>query len=219
MKKIISLALGLTFATTLVGTVFASYTYTTYNSTYCMDDAYVCPNGTTVGRTGTNCQFVCPITPAYTSQTINNSYTYTSGCYTYYYNGVTRNSTIISYNCSNTYSNNYTYTYPTQTYYYTAPTSYVSPHSTYCYKNGTWYPASNSKCNDYHNNFTLSNYGGGYTDTGYGNNYYGNSNYYGNNNYGNSYGNSNYYYGSYGDGFMYRPTNPCSYQSGYQVCY
>jgi hypothetical protein len=210
MKKIISIALGLTFATTLIGTTFASYNYNS-NGTYCTQDAYVCPDGTSVGRTGSNCQFVCPSTPT----TTNNSYTYTSGCYTYYYNASTLNTSVVSYNCSNNYNNNYnnnnynnnynngyTYTAPsTSYYYYTTPSSYyTSPYYTYQYQNGSWYPS-----NSYNNTSYTSSYYTypiGYTDTGY------------------NYGYNNYNYGNnYNDGFIRTPTNPCYYQGGYQVCY
>lgn len=134
--------------------VFAQvYTsYTSYPTTFCTQDAYVCPDGTTVGRTGSNCDFVCPSTRTYCSS--NNtylgcthpsrnqsSYYYTSGCYTYYYNGLTRTTSISSYNCATTY---------TQPEYYTVDTAYTYPvtysylpgtqYYTYSYVNGSWVP-------------------------------------------------------------------------------
>ncbi len=122
MRKLISLTFGLVLATTFIGSASAQYTYTTYNNngTFCTQDAYVCPNGTTVGRTGSNCQFVCPSTQV--PVTINNSYTYTSGCYTYYFNGTTNKTTILNNSCSNNYNNTYSNNY-NQEYNYT----YIAP--------------------------------------------------------------------------------------------
>ncbi len=139
------------------------------NTTYCTQDVYVCPNGTTVGRTGSNCQFVCPSTPVtctsgnnYTGCVIpnynQNSYYYTSGCYTYYYNGFTRTTSVTSYNCQ---------TLPNITSYNTSPGYY-----TYQYNNGYWTPSNYN---------TQQNYWGGNSYYNYGNYYYG---YYNNNSYG-----------------------------------
>lgn len=195
MRKLISLTFGLALAATFTGNVFAAYTYSTYNNgTFCTQDAYVCPNGTTVGRTGSNCQFVCPSTPV--PVPVNNSYTYTSGCYTYYYNGSTLSTTIVSYNCSNNYNNNYTnYTYPTNysNYYYTAPTSYYTQPTSYTYPyNYYQYQPTYSNYN-YQGYYS---YPSGYTDTGY-NNY----------NYGNYYNTG------------YNQSTSCYYLAGIQVCY
>ncbi len=79
------------------------------------------------------------------------SYYYTSGCYTYYYNGVTRTSSVSSYNCQT--QPTYTYTQPTQqTYtYYTQPTTYTYyTQPTYTY---TTYPSyyTNTGYNNYYN--------------------------------------------------------------------
>jgi hypothetical protein len=155
-----------------------SYSYSTHygNQTMCTMDAYVCPNGTTVGRTGPHCQFVCPGTatiPPVCSSTycmgaIPSSYYYTSGCYTYYYNGYTRTTTVTSYNCQNyvtpqqyyPYYSYYpattqyysTYSYPVQTTY-TSPVTYTTPvsqYQTYSYCNGSWILSSQrgSGCNN-----------------------------------------------------------------------
>lgn len=196
MNKIITTLFGLflAFSAVSTGVAYASHTYTPntryhHTTTTCTLDAYTCPNGTTVGRTGSNCQFVCPRT-SYTPP-VQNSYTYTSGCYTYYYDGYTRSSSVVSYNCSNnynTYNNtygNYAYTAPSA-YYYTAPSSYyyttpssytynTSPYSTYQYQS-YYYPSTYSTT--------------GYTDTGY---------------------------TTYTNNYNY--TQGCVYVSGYQVCY
>ncbi len=126
----------------------ASYYYNNGNATVCTMDAYVCPNGTTVGRTGPNCQLVCPSVVSYTP-----SYNYTSGCYTYYYNGQTRTTSVVSYNCQSqtqTYypvATTYTYpsyTHPTQNTYYYGNSGY----HTYNYCNGSWRSAyyGNTNC-------------------------------------------------------------------------
>jgi hypothetical protein len=101
-----------TFMYTSAQTSYQSSYYYGNNTAVCTMDAYVCPDGTTVGRTGYNCQFVC-------QSVVNNSpsYTYTSGCYTYYYNGQTRTTSVVSYNCQTQTQTYYpvatTYTYPT----------------------------------------------------------------------------------------------------------
>jgi hypothetical protein len=210
MRNLISISFGLALALTFVGSASAQYAYTTYNNngTFCTQDVYVCPNGTTVGRTGSNCQFVCPSTPIPTP--VNNSYTYTSGCYTYYYNGSTLSTTIVSYNCSNNYNNTYsnsnynqgynTYTYPTNnnTYYYKTPTSYSNSYTAYPYnyQNGSWSQPTYSNYNTgYNSNYYT--YPSGYTDTGY----------------------SNYvnYYTGYGSN--YNQTTSCYSLVGVQICF
>ncbi len=147
---------------TLLGT-FSDVSAQSYSSYYgsqimCPMDAYVCTDGTTVGRTGPNCQFVCPITQTPAPA----SYYYTSGCYTYYYNGYTRTTTITNYNCQS----NYTITYPSSQYY------------TYNYCNGSW----KASYYGYNNCNNIFNWGSGYA--GY-NGYYGTYNNYSYNNYSN----------------------------------
>lgn len=167
---------------TLLGTFsdVSAQSYSTYygNQIMCPMDAHVCADGTTVGRTGSNCQFVCPIiqTP------VPASYSYTSGCYTYYYNGYTRTTTITSYNCQ-TSSNTYypVTTYPTNTYTYPYSTT-IAPSSqyyTYSYCNGSWRASyyGNNNCSSNIFNYTSTGYNG-YTG------YYGTYNNYGYNNYG-----------------------------------
>lgn len=154
--------------------------------------------------------YVYPYTQTYGAYTNNSIYTvspsyyYNDGCYSYFYNGTTRNVSIIGYLCSNTnYNSNYNYntnanyntgylhyTQPTTntSYYYTVPTTYYTyPSYTYTYQNTDAYSYQ-----PYYNSY---NYNVGYTDTGY-NNY--------------SYYNNNYNY-SY--------QNSCYWQNGYQVCY
>jgi hypothetical protein len=73
-------------------------------------------------------------TQEYYNQNYNRSYSYTSGCYTYYYNGQTNTTSVQSYNCQT--NNNYTqvvtkqpviyYTEPTVTYHTTPPTTYYT---------------------------------------------------------------------------------------------
>lgn len=106
------------------------------------------------------------------------SYYYTSDCYTYYYDGYKRSSSIVSYNCQQTntnYNYQYTYTYPQQ-----YQSNYVSPYYTYKYSNGSWYPSYINTNNN------------GYTDTYYNNNSYYNNSY----NQGN-YSNNCYWQGGY----------------------
>lgn len=101
------------------------------------------------------------------------SYTYTIGCYTYYYNGQTRTSSVVSYNCQL----NYTYTQPTYPYY-TYPTYYTTPsYYTYQYTDGSWYPEySNRGYSNVNTYYDSSYYYSGYTNTGYSNaSNYGNS--------------------------------------------
>lgn len=134
---------------------------TTGSVTFCTADAYVCPNGTTVGRTGSNCQFVCPdvvttsptctnVYPYYCTGLVSPSYSYTSGCYTYYYNGYTRTTTVQSYNCQ---TNNYGY-YPVATTY-TYPSS---GYSTYHYCNGSWHTSYHGGNNCISNWLNYNNY-------------------------------------------------------------
>ncbi|MEN9881293.1 MAG: hypothetical protein RLZZ308_476 [Candidatus Parcubacteria bacterium] len=212
MKKIIALSFGLLV---LSGVSIASASTYYYGSSYnhgtvCSQDAYQCPNGTWVGRTGSNCQFVCSGT---SNNTYQQSYTYTSGCYTYYYNGQTRTTSVLRYTCGNGYynNNNYSYTYPVTTSYpstnyytYTNPSSYY----TYSYCNGSWTPSyygsNSSNCNsiwDY-----LGNYTNSYSNANYGYNY--NSYNYGYTPY--QYGYNTYNYNTYSSG--------CYYLNGYQVC-
>jgi hypothetical protein len=209
MRKLISIIFGFAFTLSLTNSAFAVY-YSTYNNqAFCTQDVYVCPNGTTVGRTGYNCQFVCPSPSAIIP--VNNSYSYTNGCYTYYYNGNTNKTTLLSYNCSNNYNytNNYnqgysyTYTYPTTnstyytvpaTYYYTQPTTYTYPY---------YYQYQPTYSNYNYSGYGYTSYPSGYTDTGY-NNY----------NYGNYY-DTNY---GYNYGSTYNQSS-CYYLAGIQVCY
>lgn len=163
----------------------SAHYYGNYNHTVCTQDVYVCPNGTTVGRTGSNCQFVCPST---TVINYSPSYSYTSGCYTYYYNGQTRTTSVLSYNCTSYYPAATTYTYP-QTQYYTY-------HYT---NNGYWTPGYNNT-NYWTNPYSYNS--NSYTSWNYGWNY-GNNNTYGNN-YNNSYTNYN--------------NGGCYYVNGYQAC-
>lgn len=187
MKKVI---LSVLLASLGVSFAAASY-YGGHTQTVCTQDAYVCPNGTTVGRTGYNCQFVCPSTTI----TYSPSYTYTSGCYTYYYNGQTRTTSIVSYNCGTTYS--YypvatTYSYPTSQYY------------TYHYNSGRWSPSyTNQWTNTYYSN-PYSNWNYGWTYGGYNTN----TNY-------TNYGNYNTGYYNYGN---YNNNSGCYYVNGQQVC-
>lgn len=166
--------------------------------TVCTMDAYVCPNGTTVGRTGANCQFVCPSTTNITSS----SYTYTDGCYTYSFNQNTRATTILSNNCQS----NYGY-YQQPSYSYTSPvvsTSYIQPTQSYYTQPSSWYYSQNvSSINSYLLNYTTP--------------YNGYSNYY-NTSYYPSYGYGNYYGYSAYDTFGYNYSY-CYYNTyGFQVC-
>jgi hypothetical protein len=59
----------------------------------------------------------------YPNNCAQQSYYYTQGCYTYYYNGVTNTTTLTGNSCQvnqNQYSNQYIYSYPS-TYTYTQP--------------------------------------------------------------------------------------------------
>ena len=147
MKKILSLSFGFLLLAS-VGSVSAYYYQNQTNyQTACTADAYQCADGTWVGRTGSNCQFVCPST---NNSYNNQSYSYTSGCYTYYYNGSTRTTSITSYNCNNTYqgnTNSYSYSYPVTSYYYPS-----SQYYTYKACNGGWvtsYSYSSSNCTSF----------------------------------------------------------------------
>ncbi len=177
MTRVLFLVSSLVIVT-ILGT-FSDVSAQSYSSYYygnqimCPMDAYVCADGTTVGRTGSNCQFVCPITVTQTPSctgtyqnyctglTPPSSYYYTSGCYTYYYNGYTRTTSVTSYNCQTTvapyqyqyyqpsnsyyiaatqYHNNYTYPVASQYYVnytypvrttYSTPVTYAAPTSQY----------------------------------------------------------------------------------------
>lgn len=141
MKKIISLAFTTLLAISAAVTVSA-YTYGTPNYSY----------------DNTNC--VIPMMYPYynTGCTTPSSYYYTSGCYTYYYNGYTRTSSIVSYNCQTT---NHTYVAPITQYYYT------SPYYTYSYTNGSWYPSYTYSYGNYDNTnyYDYTNYNNGYVYT------------------------------------------------------
>lgn len=167
---------------------------------------YYYPNSQTYTNNSNNSVYI--VTP---------SYTYTSGCYIYYYNGTTRNSSVIGYSCTNNnYSNNYTnYTYPvTSNYTYTVPSTYYTNsysvpstyytntysnpyNSSYYYQNTATYPTTYTTYDTGYNN-AYYYYNTGYTDTGYNNTYY----------------NSNY-----NNGYKYVDPNPCYDTNGYQVCY
>lgn len=193
---------------TLLGTFsdVSAQSYSSYygNQVMCPMDAQVCADGTTVGRTGPNCQFVCPTTvtqtpactgvyPNYCMGAIPSSYSYTSGCYTYYYNGYTRTTTITSYNCqtNSTYYPVTTYPVNTYTYPYSTTIAPSSQYYTYKYCNGSWQLSyyGNNNCSNIFNWNTGYN---GYTG------YYG------------TYNNYNYGYNNY--------TSNCYYVNGYQVC-
>lgn len=97
----------------------------------------------------------------------NNSYTYTSGCYIYYYDGYRRTSTLVGSTCGNQNTYNYSYQYQTYPYTYSYPSytySYSYPttsYYTYDYSNGGWYP-NNSYYNNYnygYNNYNTYTYG------------------------------------------------------------
>lgn len=197
MKTIISLTFGLLLAisgaTTVSAQVYsASLSYYPYNSNY---------NTNYTSNRPSNCMYATtyPNTGCDSQNNYHASYYYTSGCYTYYYNGYTRTTSIISNSCQN--QNSYTYTTPTNYSYYT------SPYYTYNYSNGSWSPS-------YSNNMYGNN--NGYTNTGYGYNYGTNYTYDTNYNYGYNY--DNYDYGSY-NGFVHTPQNPCYYTTdGYYTC-
>ena len=192
--KIISIAFGTLLASSFIGIAFASHNYYG-NNTICTQDAYICPNGQSVGRTGSNCQFVCPTAPSIPTTTVKSSYFYTSGCYTYYYNGTTNSTSILSNQCSNNYNNNYnnytinydTYSYPNVSYYYTVPNTYSS--YPYYYQNTQTYPTYPTDYVYYNSSYNTNynNYNVGYTDTGYAN--------------------------------YYTQPSSCYWQNGYQVCY
>jgi len=139
MKTIISLTFGFLLAFSAIGTVSAQVYYSYSGS-------------------GHHNQHQ----PSYGSQQ-QASYTYTQGCYTYYYNGYTRTTSIISSTCQA--QNVYSYVTPVTYSYYT------SPYYTYSYQQNTnsWY----SPYSNYYNY--------GYTNTGYNyGNYYNNYGYYNN---------------------------------------
>lgn len=169
MKKLLLLTISVAL---FGGNYVLAQTYSSYyesNSIMCTQDAHVCPDGTVVGRSSSNgCAFICPTTvtqpPAtpsptpsptqpclgnYSCGTFHASYTYTSGCYTYYYDGYTAATSIVSYNCGQPY-------YPTQPVYMQPVISTPTQYYTYRYSNGVWYPSYN---------YNPINYG--YTNTGY----------------------------------------------------
>lgn len=139
MKKIITLTFGLFLAFSTASTVFAQ-SYYSYNNSY--------SNGGSLS----------------TSYPVNYrpSYTYTQGCYTYYYNGYTQTTSIASYNCQN--QNTYSYTNPVVYTYYTLPyiynTYYTQPSTyyTYGYSGGSWYPRYNNSYLFGNNSYNNSNY-------------------------------------------------------------
>ncbi|MBP6888075.1 MAG: hypothetical protein KBC21_00045 [Candidatus Pacebacteria bacterium] len=195
--RLVSLGAVAFFATFMIAEAQVAYYYGNYgnNNTICTVDAYVCPNGTIVGRTGTNCQFSCSVvivTPPIIdcdswcmNHRTTSSYSYTSGCYTYYYNGQTRTTSIVSYSCQSQTQTYYpvatTYTYPSQVTQYPY---HSSGYFTYMYCNGLWRPS-----------------------------------YYGNNNCDNlSYRNNSNYYGVINYTSSYNNLNNCYYLNGYQIC-
>lgn len=107
-KKLLTLSFGLFLAFSAVSTASAAY----------------CLSGNTgymYGYVGNGC----------VTQTVQQSYYYTQGCYTYYYDAYTLSSRVVSYNCQN-------YTYYTQPAVYTTYPNYY----TYGYNRstGSWYP-------------------------------------------------------------------------------
>lgn len=162
MKQIITFTFGLLLAVSTLTTVSAQVYSTSYgrghhnNNNYanCGGSVYLYPYvGATIGCSN-NYNYYNNYSNTQ-PQTVY-SYYYTSGCYTYYYNGVTRSSSITSYNCQTqptySYSQN---TQPTYTYY-TQPTTY------------TYYTQPT---------YTYSTYPSYYTNTGY-NSYYNSGNVY-----------------------------------------
>jgi hypothetical protein len=81
--------------------------------------------------------------------TYQKSYYYTSGCYTYYYNGMTQQVSVTSYNCQTQQQTSY-YPYSSSQYY------------TYGYNrnNGTWYPRYNNNGGSLYQNQDYYNYYG-----------------------------------------------------------
>lgn len=163
------------------GNYALAQTYSSYydsNSVMCPQDVYVCPDGTAIGRSSSNgCAFICPttvtqppVTPSptpaptqpcvehYCFESVRPSYTYTSGCYTYYYNGYTAATSIVSYNCGQSY-------YPTQPVYTQPAISTPTQYYTYRYSNGAWYPNYNYNTTNYNYGYTTPIYN--YTNTGY----------------------------------------------------
>lgn len=141
MKKIFTLTFGLLLtisATQLVSAQVYSYNTPYYNNSqsYCGNYGYYnCGNQTAA------------------------SYYYTSGCYTYYYNGHTRTTSTISYNCRS--QQTYTYIQPTTYTYYT------TPYYTYSYQrdSGSWYPSYYNTTNTgYNNTYYYGNYDYGYNN-------------------------------------------------------
>ncbi len=138
-------------ATASAQTIYASYGgYNAYNTTGCRYSMIYPYSG---------CTTVQQPTTVY-------SYYYTSGCYTYYYDGVTRNSVITGNSCQNqnTYQNTYSYVTPTTNTYYNNQQYYTSPYYTYGYASGSWYPG-------YNGSVLFGNYGSTYYNSNYNNTY------------------------------------------------
>jgi hypothetical protein len=138
-KNLIAITIGFSAFFGMFSAASAQYNYS-YNNNYSYNSTNNngCYYSSTYGRT------FC------TGYTAPASYSYTKGCYTYYYDGSTRSTSITSYNCQTT-----TYTSPSY-YYYTTPS-----YSNYQYSNYSWYPSS------YYSNYTNTNY----SNYGYYNNY------------------------------------------------
>jgi hypothetical protein len=144
MKKLITLSFGLLLAISAVSTASAAY----------------CVTGNTgymYGYFGNGCV---------TTQPVQQSYYYTQGCYTYYYDAYTLSSRAVSYNCQ-TYTNTVNYTYYTQpTMYTTYPTS---AYYTYGYdrSSGTWYPrySDTNIWSTFNNTNYYNNYNNGFVNT------------------------------------------------------
>jgi hypothetical protein len=145
MKKILLLALALSFTFTGLSVASAQY----YGA-YSYDASYM-----SGGYTNTSYSNSYPSPQHYYGH--GNSYSggigsYTIGCTTYYYSTRTGSVLYTSYTC-----NTYQYTQPTC--YYTCAAgynyTYSSPYYTYGYTNGNWYPG-------YSSSFFGNNYNNGY---------------------------------------------------------
>lgn len=197
MFTILLLTSGLEFA---IAQYYPNYpTYT--NSSICTKDAMVCPDGSVIGRSGPNCNFICPNYTEYTYPTnwsgynipynsYNNTYTYITssslnsyqfaqGCNLYNFDTYTKVATLVGSYCTSNYVYPYntqyspTTIYPTTTTY---PASTIYPTTTnytYKYINGSWYPSNLYNDSQYYTNYNT----------------------------------------------QYNPTSPCYYLNGYQVCY
>lgn len=145
MKKILTLIFSIALVSSVTSLASAQmYSYGNQNNNYC----------------GTYGNYGCSSSQQYQV----NSYYYTSGCYTYYYDGYRLSSSIVSYNCQQTntnYNYQYTYTYPQQYQSNYVSPYYVSPYYTYKYSNGSWYPSYIDVTNN-----------NGYTNTNYNTSYY-----------------------------------------------